>query len=296
METAEPTWNARITFGAVDASALILDLRTKQSIDELSSAEVVLKLDPSFDEPIDLFSEVKIAAVLENGTEADLFTGTVLETTPKDGTIRIRLQSGTSLSERNVPPSWTAGVTPSEWIYTIVRDSGIPHERTRIDGLDEVGEEAMLVIVPITGIDLDEAVAVGQVTFVPNGDAVAAYAERDVPGLVYEPLAETPVHAVYRTTARLLRDAEAEGVHALDVVLGYLQLTGRYGLLFRPDGDPQHFDRKRARVNPRRGSVVAVEALGSGRCWVRVPEDRTPPLDLELTQQGVLRLAPSARR
>lgn len=45
------------TFGAADASALILNLQTKQSVDELSSAEIVLKLDPSFDEPIDLFSE-----------------------------------------------------------------------------------------------------------------------------------------------------------------------------------------------------------------------------------------------
>jgi hypothetical protein len=286
----EPTFSVRITFGAVDASALILNLQTTQSIGDLSSAEVVLKLDAAFDQPIDLFSEVKITAVRENGTEEDLFTGTVLEAIPDEGAIRMSLQAGTSLTERNVPPSWSHAVTAAEWIYTIVRESGIPHERTSIQGLDEVGEEAMLVVVPISGIDLEEPVTVGPVTFVPNGEAVSPYGGRGVPDFVYQPLTETPVHAVYQTTARLLRDAEAEGLEAVDVVLGYLLLTGRYGLLFRPNGAPLHFDRQRARVSPRRGSVVAVEALVSGRCWVRVPEDRTPPLDLALKQRGVLRL------
>jgi hypothetical protein len=176
-------------------------------------------------------------------------------------------------------------------IYTIVRDSGIPHERTRIEGLDDVKDEAMLVVVPIVGITLSEPVAVGSITLVPNHGAVASYLGRNVPELVYQPLIETPSHAVYQTTARLLRDAEAEGLHAVDVVLGYVQLTSRYGLLLWPDGQIRHFDRERARGRPRRGSVVAVEALDSGRCWVRVPEDRTPPIDLAIAQQDVLRLA-----
>ncbi|MCW2975028.1 MAG: hypothetical protein JWM06_309, partial [Actinomycetia bacterium] len=41
---------------------------------------------------------------------------------------------------------------------------------------------------------------------------------------------------------------------------------------------------------PRRGQVVAVEGLSSGRCWVRVPDDRTPPLDLTLSSTGAPRL------
>jgi len=69
---SKPAWKVRVTFGAIEASALILNVQTTQSVDELSSAEVVLKLDASFAEPIDLFSEVKIIAVRENGTEEDL--------------------------------------------------------------------------------------------------------------------------------------------------------------------------------------------------------------------------------
>jgi len=290
MEAGRPAWQARIWFGATDASALIVDLHTKQSIKELSSAEVVLKLDPSFPEPIDLFSEVKISAVGADGREEELFTGNVLEATPEGETVRLRMQAGTSLTERNPSPRWTRGVDVREQIYTIVRESGFPHERTQIPGLDEIPEEPMLVIVPIHGVELEGRVTIGEVTFVPDGDAARPFADRGVLDLVYGPLVETQVHAVHQTSAQLLRDAESAGLQAIDVVLGYLQLTGRYGLLFRPDGSPQPFDRSRSRTHPRRGEVVAVEALGSARCWVRVPEDRTPALELALHQVDVLGL------
>lgn len=127
----------------------------------------------------------------------------------------------------------------------------------------------------------------GDVTFVPHGEAVKAFSNRGVPDLVYEPLVSTNTHAVFSIEAVLLRDAEAAGLHAVDVVLGYLQVTAAYGLLAAPGGTLRPFERKNARTRPRRGEVVAVEGLGSGRCWVRVPEDRTPPLDLTLDDTAV---------
>lgn len=154
----------------------------------------------------------------------------------------------------------------------------------QIDGIAELPAEAMLVIVPILGLALEEQVSVGSVTFVPDGAAVKPYESRKVAALVYEPLVESSVHAVYATSARLLRDAEADALHAVEVVLAYLQLTGHYGLLFRDEDHVPHFSRDRAKARPRRGQVVAVEGLMTGRCWVRVPEDRTPPLELALAQ------------
>jgi hypothetical protein len=288
--TPESNWKPRITFGATDASALLLDAHTKQSINELSTAEVLLRLDDSFAEPIELFAEVKISAFDDDGDTRDLFTGSVVEASPDGDVVRVRLQTMPQLTERNVPPFWSHQVDAGELIHSTLRDSGHPEERMQIQGLDEIAEEAMLAVIPIVGVDLAEQVTIGPISFVPNGEAALAYADRHVLDLVYQPLVETPVHAVFTTTARLLRDAEANAVEATDVVLAYLQLAGHCGLLFPPGGGALHFHRDDARVRPRRGAVVAVEGLSSGRCWVRVPEDRTPPLDLTLSSAAAPRL------
>ena len=264
-------WKPRITFGATDASALLLDAHTKQSINALMTAEVVLHLDDSFVQPIELFAEVKISALDDVGESHDLFTGSVVEASPNQKVVRVRLQTMPQLTERNVSPFWSHQVDAAELIHSTLRDSGHPEEKMQIQGLEEIGEEAMLAVIPILGIELAEEVTIGRVSFVPYGKAAVPYADRHVLDLVYQPLVETPVHAVFTTTARLLRDAEARAVDVIDVVLAYLQLNGHYGLLFRPDGKAQSFHRDDARVRPRRGEVIAVEGLSSGRCWVRVP-------------------------
>jgi methionine salvage enolase-phosphatase E1 len=76
----------------------------------------------------------------------------------------------------------------------------------------------MLAVIPILGVDLAEEVKVGPISFVPHGEAALPYAERHVLDLVHQPLVETPVHAVFATNARLLRDAEERAVEATDVV------------------------------------------------------------------------------
>ena len=276
MATPYSKWKPRIAFGATDASALVHDFHTKQSINELSAAEVVLRLDGSFEEPIELFAEVKISVLNDAGETQDLFTGSVVEASPDHEVVRVRLQTMPQLTERKIPPFWSRQVDAGELIHSTLRDSGHPEEKMQIQGLEAIGPEAMLAVIPIIGVDLGDEVTMGPISFVPHGKAILPYADRQVSDLVYQPLVETPVHAVFTTTARLLRDAEARAVEAADVVLAYLQLTGHDGLLFRPDGEARHFHRDDAHVRPRRGEVVAVEGLTSGRCWVRVPEDRTP--------------------
>jgi hypothetical protein len=282
MSIASPEWKPLVTFGATDVSALVVDGQTKQSIDELSTAEVVLQLDPTFGEPIELFAEVKIGAIDAAGEKHELFTGSVVEVLPEGELVRVSLRTMPQLMERMVSPFWSQGIEAGELIYSTLRDSGQPEEKMVIQGLDEIGEEPMLVVVPVLGIEIEEEVTVGQVSIVPGGKATAPYLERAVLELVAKPLLDASAHAVFATTARFLRDAEAQAIEEIDVVLAYLQLTGHYGLLFRPDGEAQKFHRDDARVRPVRGEVVAVEGLSSGRCWVRVPEDRTPPLALAL--------------
>ena len=72
METPGSAWKPRITFGATDASVLVLDARTNRSINELSTAEVTLRFDASFTEPVELFAEVKISVYDEAGETQDL--------------------------------------------------------------------------------------------------------------------------------------------------------------------------------------------------------------------------------
>jgi hypothetical protein len=72
-------------------------VRTNQSINELSSAEVSLRDDLKQCEPSDMFARVKIA-LLRDGVEQPVFTGAALEATVDASLIQMRLQSGTSLT------------------------------------------------------------------------------------------------------------------------------------------------------------------------------------------------------
>jgi hypothetical protein len=258
-------------------------------VNDLARAELRLKLEcVTAPDPLDLFTETKIQAASPEGAVHDLFTGHVVSAALEGDAIELLLMSGPSLVEKNPSPRWVHGVGAAETIYTIVREAGFPHEKTQIDGIENLAAEPMLVVVPIEGLTTDEPLTIGAVTFVGGREAIEPYRDRGVPELVYGPLVATPVHAVYSTTSALLRDAEAEGLHAIDVALGYLQLTAAYGLLRRPDGELQRFRRDGLRARPRRGEVVAVEGLGSGRCWVRVPGDRTPPLTMSPPQSATL--------
>jgi hypothetical protein len=258
-------------------------------VNDLARAELILKPEcVTAADPLDLFTETKIQAVSPDGGVHDLFTGHVVSAALDGDAIHLLLMSGPSLVEKNPSPRWVHGVGAAENIYTIVREAGFPHEKTQIDGIEKVAAESILVVVPIEGLVTDDPLTLGAVTFVGGSEAIEPYRDRGVPELVYAPLVATPVHAVYSTTSALLRDAEAEALHAIDVALGYLQLTSAYGLLRRPDGALQRFRRDGLRARPRRGEVVAVEGLSSGRCWVRVPEDRTPPIEMSLAQSAVL--------
>lgn len=285
-DDSKVTWH--VSFGQADASGLLVNAKTTNAVNQLAHAQLSLGLENADVEPLDLFSEVKIQAELEGGTLHDMFTGSVISASVSDGLAELALQSGPSLEELKPSPRWTHLVSAAENIYTIVREAGFPDEKMVIEGLSDIPVEQMLVTVPIEGLVLTGPISIGEITFVPYGEAVAPYASRGVPHLVYDPLVATSVHAVFTTSAALLRAAEVQGLHAVDVVLGMLQLGTRYGLLFAPDGTTKNFDRERSRAQLRRGEVVAVEGLVSGRCWVRVPDDRTPALDLTLEQADVL--------
>jgi hypothetical protein len=260
----------------------VTNLSTTQSIEELSSAELELTFQPSLSNPIELFSEVTIGASRDDGREELLFTGNVVDVAPGGERVRMRLGSGVGLKERNVSPMWSEGISAPEIIYTTARSAGLPDERLSIQGIDELPEEVVEVTIPITGIELDSRVRIGNITFLPHSRGRAAIAGAEVPELLAAALETTSVHAVFITrTARLL-EAEKRALQEIDVVLGWLRVYAHYGLLWRPNGRAQNFTREQARSHPRRGEVIVVRGLETRRRWVRVPEDRTPPPDLRL--------------
>lgn len=140
--------NIRVLFGEADAATFTLNATTKSSINDLATAEVWLQPEAAA-EAFDLFAEVKIQAAWDEEAATDLFTGYVVSAAADGEAIHLVLQSAPALTERNASPRWSAGVDAGEQIYTIVRDVGFPHEQTRIDGLDKLKAEPMLVVVLI---------------------------------------------------------------------------------------------------------------------------------------------------
>jgi hypothetical protein len=175
----------------------------------------------------------------------------------------MRLESAPVLKERKASPMWAEHISPPEIIYTGARDAGLPDDRLQIHGIEELPEEVIEVTIPITGVELESRVRIGEATFLPHFRGVASIAGAEVPEPLANPVQATPVHAVFISRAALLRDAEKQALEELDVVLGWLRVYAHYGLLWRPSGHAQSFSRGRALSHPQRGEVVVVRAWGA---------------------------------
>lgn len=225
---------------------------------------------------VDLTSPVRLAIP---GASADpsaddahpRFTGHVVEARPDGGTLAVNAEGALEMVESNVGLLQTAGVAAQETIYLVARQSGVPAERLKIDGLDDMPLEVFVVEMPVVGISVDRVVSGSDVEFLPiagsgEGHGLGPFANvvDDVATRWGRPTARARTYV----TGRLVYDAEREGIGRIQRALDALLATATYGLSRDPWGRDLPFDRAQLRARPAAIPVVFAQGAASGRRWL----------------------------
>lgn len=283
-ESARPV--LRVYFGDVDVGPAVTSIRTKNAINELASAKFDLDLVVAGGAHIDYLGEVRITAEVK-GEEHPLFTGSVIEANPQEGSIKVRCGSGVALQETLVP-AIASHVPGVEMIYLTLRHVGFPDERMRLDGLDELRVEPFEVIAPLVGVEVHDEVVVGAVRLVSAISGELTIASLELADSLRDRFLGATGYAVAYEAAARTALAEEQGLRSIDVTLGWLTVRARYGLARLPDGSALRFNRTRARTRVERGDSVFVRGMNTSRWWLRAIASNREDVVIDLSETDLL--------
>jgi hypothetical protein len=282
---------AVLRFGAVDVSHAVKNGHIHEALNSRSTADAELDLALTAGQPIDYLSGVSFGHA-RGGQETVRFTGSVLRAAAGEESIRLEAETAPELSEQQMGHLEMLNAITPEAIHLAVTSGGFPEERINIEGLDEMLPlEAIEVVIPVYGIEIEEAVDFGTLRLVP--DAASALESFDQSEARAEFGGADAYLIGFEVTKRLL-DAERAIVARADDALAWLTVRARYGLAFLPDGSPHDYSRNVARARPRRGDLVVVRGMTSGRAWLRALTSREQEVALSLdSTDGSWRPPPS---
>jgi len=216
--------------------------------------------------PVDFLSPLSIATIdgpLGATNERLVFTGIVEEATVDGDVLHVAGHGAHELAERTIG-RLTSSVSVPELVHLMARSAGLGDDRLNIEGIDDLPQEVVQVVVPVDGVRLPTLSVGDDVHFTADARVRAAFA-----GLGDD---DAPVYAVTYVEATRLYDAEERGLAAISAAVDLLLATCAYGLSSRPGGAPLPFSRTRARARPTLRPTVHVQGVSSRRRWCR---DRT---------------------
>ncbi len=186
----------------------------------------------------------------------------------------------------------TIGVTPGEITYVMARSAGMSDDQLVIPSLDDLDAEVFEVLAPVHGVVVQAPRRVANVTILPTHAVFERLRNMGFEKSIHNLAADA--FALSLKTAQLGFHAEQDGLGEIDTALDWLTTRLRHALPFLPDGSAQDFDRATRRATPRRGELVIIRGLGTGRRWLRSASTQSVGSHVELTdQEGILRDLPS---
>jgi len=269
-----------VALGATDVTNALRGGSVHQSLD--SRGEVALRLDvaalpPS---PVDYLAPLSYQSS-GSGVGAD-FVGHVASATPEGGYIRLGAGGATLLVERANTFLVAVGVPHYELVYTMARAAGMSDQQLHIAGLDELATEVFEIMTPLHGVVVDAPQSFVGVTFLPAEQAIDRLVGLGFGDHAHELHAD--VFALSLQTSALGFVAEQAGLRDIDTALDWLTTRLQHGLAVLPDGTTQPFDRMQRLARPRRGDLVAIRGLITGRRWLRsaAPEALSLPARMDV--------------
>lgn len=272
-----------IRFGPVDVSTAFTDGQVNAAINTGNDARVNLDLERSAATP-DYFAGLGVA-VEQEGTVIPRFTGTVAAAEPYADGVSVQALGVLSLSEAVLNTFTYRGFNGPELIYTLARSGGMRDDQLRIEGLDALPRETFEVVVPVSGIIVENPTDFAGVHFIPPDAASRILAGLDTADGKYDGFDAQAYALVLVTTTRALT-AEERGVATIDFALAWLTTFLRYGHATLPSGETLHFSRKDSLARLNRQDWVAIRGMQTGRFWLRRPGLLPQPHSVPLTPDG----------
>src|SRR5206468_1664744 len=123
----------------------------------MTSAEIVLEVHAPAISDIDFTTEVIIALVHKDSGR--VFTGYVVEAIADRDALRVTCSASPALQEP-MTGQMVSKAPALDLIYALLRQAGIPDQRLRLQGLEQLPVEIFEVAVPIAGLALSERIVV----------------------------------------------------------------------------------------------------------------------------------------
>ena len=151
------------------------------------------------------------------------------------------------------------------------------------EGLDDRPIEAMWVLAPVDGVQVNGTVRVGVVEFTDAtvGQEILRRFSPPLDPVFSEPLADVDAFARVAVVASVPYDAEQEGLALIDTATAWLTTRLRYSWSHAPDGRLEHYERAPTRVTVERRDLAFSPFTDSGGGGGREPQravarDRSP--------------------
>jgi hypothetical protein len=264
-----------VHFGDIDASGAVRNLKARNAINDLPSAELELDIELLGGRPPDYFATAQITQV-GLALKHALFTGSVTTAEPLGPRAALSLGAMPEMQELAMPSFAAWMVSAPEITHAMMRSIGLPDSQLNIQGLDTLQHETFEVIAPVDQLNVSARTRLDNVHILPGEQARRALEKLGPEEQLAVPFAEANCHAVTYVTATRMFDAELEGLRRIDVALSWLAVQARYGLAVWPDGTPRRHRRAWSRAAPARSSMVWVRGLMSTRQWIRTPQPIAP--------------------
>jgi hypothetical protein len=277
-------WGVIVRFGEVEISGARIIGNVSQPNSGPNTIELVIPNDLLIAAKPDYQAMVRIFAC--RGAERyAMFTGYVDRVSLEDGSTRISCVSQSQFaSEVALGGFGYRDVDPLEIVWAMVRFTGFAPEDITIEGWAPGPAETFEVSAAIEGLTLDEPVALGRVTLVPDDGIASRLADDMQPATLRTRYAEGPVWALVFRTARTLLEADTEGTREIDLALAWLTARTRYSSVVLPGGElPLSFGRHWTLSHVQQRDVVVARGLTTNRKWIRAQRHlpSSPKLTLE---------------
>lgn len=279
-----------VTIGTTDVSNALRGGTLNMALNRRGEARFSLDVSALPADPVDYLASIQYRAGKPGGRVE--FVGNIHTARVNDGRIELDSYDATLLAEQAVGTFVAIGVTPGEVTYVMARSAGMSDDQLVIPSLDELDAEVFEVLTPIHGIVVGTPRTVAAVTILPTPGVFERLRKMGFEESIRDLSADA--FALSLRTARLGFHAEQDGLGDIDTTLDWLTTRLRHALPFLPDGSTQDFHRATRRATPRRGELVIVRGLGTGRRWLRSASSQSVGARVELSdQEGILRGLPS---